>query len=110
MNNSNSIPSNFSSGDVIGKAPDVAWNSNWPTGKSFYSSPGGLLENPAGLHGNRAWTIEQGYTWTGGTPANKDTWTEIWGDGADAAAKDGAAIVILVTIDFFNKKIFINLR
>ena len=27
--------------------------------------------------------IELGYTWTGGTPANKDTWTEIWGDGLD---------------------------
>ena len=45
------ISSNFFPDDVIGSAPDVTWNSNWPTWKSFYSFPGGLLENPAGLHG-----------------------------------------------------------
>ena len=43
---------------------------------------------------NRAWAIESGWTWSGGTTTTKDTWTEIWGDGADSAVKDGAAIVI----------------
>ena len=34
---------------------------------------------------NRAWAIESGWSWTGGSTTTKDTWTEIWGDGADAA-------------------------
>ena len=46
-----SISSNFCPDDVIGNAPDVTWNSNWPTWKSFYSFPGRLMENLAGLHG-----------------------------------------------------------
>ena len=46
-----SISSDFYPDDVIGNAPDVTWNSNWPTWKSFYSFPGRLLENPACLHG-----------------------------------------------------------
>ena len=45
------ISTNFRSSDVIWKAPDVTWNSNWPTWKFFYSFPGRLRENPAGLHG-----------------------------------------------------------
>ena len=44
-----SISSNFRSNDVIGSAPDVTWNSNWPTWKSLYSFPGRLPENPAAL-------------------------------------------------------------
>ena len=42
--------------DVIGSTPDVTWNSNWPTGKSFYSYPGGILENPADPHGKPCWS------------------------------------------------------
>ena len=52
-NKSFTISSNFFPDDVIGSAPDVTWNSNWPTRKSFYSFPGGLLENPAGPHGKQ---------------------------------------------------------
>ena len=57
-----SISSNFWPDDVIGNAPDVTWNSNWPTGKSFYSYPGGLLENPAALHGK---PCMKGRSWMG---------------------------------------------
>ena len=42
---------------------------------------------------NRVGAAETGWVWTGGTTSSKDTWTEIWGDGIDAAVKDGAAIV-----------------
>ena len=42
---------------------------------------------------NRAWAIETGWTWTGGSSTSKDTWTEVWGDGEGVAVKDGAAIV-----------------
>ena len=45
---------------------------------------------------NRAGAIESGWTWTGGSTTSKDTWTEIWGDGADAAVKDSAAIVFII--------------
>ena len=45
------ISSDFCPDDVIGSSPDVTWNSNWPTWKSFNSFPGRLLENPAGPHG-----------------------------------------------------------
>ena len=55
-----SISSNFFPDDVTENAPDVTWNSNWPTGKSFYSFPGGLLENPAGPHGKPCWS---GWNW-----------------------------------------------
>ena len=30
---------------------------------------------------NATWTIETGWTWSGGTASTRDTWTEIWGDG-----------------------------
>ena len=43
---------------------------------------------------NRAGAIEAGWTWTGGSTSSKDTWSEIRGDGADAAVKDCAAVVI----------------
>ena len=42
---------------------------------------------------NLAGAIETGWTWTGGSTSSKDTWSEIWGDGAAAAFKDGAAVV-----------------
>ena len=47
---------------------------------------------------NRAGVIETGWTWTGGSTSSKDTWSEIWGDGAGAAVKNGAAIVIVVKL------------
>ena len=51
-----SISSNFWPDDVIGNAPDIIWNSNWPTWKSFYSFPDGLLKNPAAPHGKLCWS------------------------------------------------------
>ena len=56
------ISSNFFPDDVIWNAPDVTWNSNWPTGKSFYSFPGGLPEIPAAPHGKPCWS---GRNWMG---------------------------------------------
>ena len=52
---------------------------------------------------NRAGTIETGWTWSGGNSSTKDTWAEIWGDGAGAAVKDDAAVVILLN---FASKIY----
>ena len=50
-----------------------------------------------------SWAIESGWTWTGASTTTKDTWTEIWGDGADAAVENiGAAI------KSFEIKIYIN--
>ena len=37
---------------------------------------------------------ETWWVWTGGSTSSKDTCSEIWGDGTDAAVKDGAATVI----------------
>ena len=37
---------------------------------------------------NRAGAIETGWTWTGGSTSSKDRWSEIWGDGAGAAAEN----------------------
>ena len=45
---------------------------------------------------NRAWAIESGWTWSGRTTTSKDTWTEIWGDWAEATVKDDPAIVIKI--------------
>ena len=42
----------------------------------------------------RSFVIETGFKWEGGSPTKRDTWTEIRGDGIDAAVKDGAARVI----------------
>ena len=55
---------------------------------------------------NCAGAIETGWTWTGGSTSSKDTWSEIWGDGADATVKDGAAVVKLSHRSF---EIFIRL-
>ena len=43
---------------------------------------------------NHSFVVKTGFKWEGGSPTKRDTWTEIWGDGIDAAVKDGAAIVI----------------
>ena len=59
---------------------------------------------------NRAWAIESGWTWTEGTTSSKDTWTKIWGDGAGAVVKDGAAVVktisLNISMSLFHWKIF----
>ena len=57
---------------------------------------------------NRAGAIESWWTWTGGSTTSKDTWTEIWGDGADAAVKDDAAIVTLIL--FCSISLFASLK
>ena len=49
---------------------------------------------------NRSCVVETGFKWEGGSPTKKDTWTEIWGDGIDAAVKDGAAIVLFAIESF----------
>ena len=41
---------------------------------------------------NRAWAIETGWTWTGGSSTSKDTWTEIWEGGEGVAVKDAAVV------------------
>ena len=88
------ISSSFFPDDVIESAPDVTLNSNWPIGKSFYSFQVGYWKIQLVFMENRSWAIETGWTWSGGNSSTKNIWTEIWGDGADAAVKDGAAIVI----------------
>ena len=45
------ISSDFCPDDVIRSSPDVTWNSNWPTWKSFNSFLGRILESSAGPHG-----------------------------------------------------------
>ena len=45
---------------------------------------------------NCSWAIESGWTWIGGSTTTKDTWTEIWGYGADAAAENDGAIIMLL--------------
>ena len=47
---------------------------------------------------NHSFVVETGFKWEGGSPTKRDTWTEIWGDGIDAAVKDGAAIVSLTSV------------
>ena len=48
---------------------------------------------------NSEGAIETGWTWTGVSISSKDICTEIWGDGAGAAVKDGAAVVFEYKID-----------
>ena len=43
---------------------------------------------------NRAWAIESRWSWSGWNSSTKDTCIDYWGDGAGAAVKDGAAVVI----------------
>ena len=84
------------------------------------TSPGilvGLLGNPFTvfqvgnwkiqlvLTENRARVIESRWTWSGGTTTSKDTWTEIWGDEANAAVEnDGAAIKLSKSWSFWDIK------
>ena len=93
-----SISSNFFPDDVTENAPDVTWNSNWSTGKSFYSFQVGYWKIQLVLTENRVGAAETGWTWTGGSSTTKDIWTEIWGDGLEAAVKDGAAIVSQIIV------------
>ena len=64
-----------------------------PPGNPFTVFQVGYWKIQLVLTENRDWAIETGWTWSGGNSSTKDTWTEIWGDGADAAVKDDAAIV-----------------
>ena len=50
---------------------------------------------------NLAWAIESEFSWTGLSTTTKDTWTEIWGDGAGAAVKDDTAIVFIFSLPLF---------
>ena len=59
------------------------WNDIWGDGKKYSSAinfwdDGNTINNDGW---NSFWVIETGWTCTGGTPTNPDTWTEIWGDG-----------------------------
>ena len=59
------------------------WNDIWGDGKK-YSSVSNFWDDSNTINNdgwNSFWVIETGWTWTGGTPTNPDTWTEIWGDG-----------------------------
>ena len=47
---------------------------------------------------NHSFVVETGFKWEGGSPTKRDTWTEIWSDGIDAAVKDSAAIVWYSTL------------
>ena len=81
-----SISSGFDPSDVIGSAPDVTWNSGWLSWKSFYSSPGRLLENPAApVEEEKEPQEEEADVGVGNIFAQAD-----W---AGAAVKDSAAIV-----------------
>ena len=56
---------------------------------------------------NHAWRAEAGWTCSSETPTSSDTCTEIWGDEADAAVKDGDAIVTSSSLTSeINKKYF----
>ena len=80
-----SISSGFDPSDVR-NAPDVTWNSSWPTWKFFYSFPSRLLENPAApVEEEKEPQEEEADVGVG------DIFTQA--DGVDAAVKDGAAIV-----------------
>ena len=57
---------------------------------------------------NRAGAIETGWTWAGGSTSSKDTWSEIWGDGAGAAVKDDAAVTIHSDYIDYDLKFMIN--
>ena len=81
-----SISSGFDPSDVFRIAPDVTWNSSWPTWKSFYSFPGRLLENPDA-------PVEEADVGDGDIFAQAD--------GASAAVKDGAAIITIILIDSY---------
>ena len=55
----------------------------WGDGKKIGINPcddGNII---SGDGCSSTWNIETGFTWTGGNPTKKDTWSEIWGDGRD---------------------------
>ena len=60
-----------------------AWTEICGDGKRFntisaYCDDGNTL-NGDGC--NSTWSIETGFTWTGGSLSTKDSWSEVWGDG-----------------------------
>ena len=87
------IYTNFWSSDVIGSTPGNTRNPNLPTWKFYYSFPGRLLENPAGLHGKplmKYW-IWMDLIWR--VNDRKGYLLETCNDGVDAAFKGSVAIV-----------------
>ena len=68
-----------------------------PPGNPFTVFPVGYRKIQLVLTENRSGAIETGWSCSGGNSSTKDTWSEIWGDGIDAAVKDGAAIVYTLT-------------
>ena len=59
------------------------WSEIWGDSKKFnslstYCDDGNNSNNDGW---SSTWTIESGWTWSGGSATSKDTWTEIWGDG-----------------------------
>ena len=73
-----------------------------PHGNPFAVFQVGYWKIQLVLTESRAWAIESGWNWSGGTTTSKDTWTEIWGDGADAAAEnDGAAIIKTINSNLY---------
>ena len=93
MNNSNPIPQTsvpVTSSEKLLTSPGIPIG---PPGNPFTVFQVGYWKIQLVLTENRAWAIESGWTWSGGTTPSKDTWTEIWGDRIDAAVKDDAAIV-----------------
>ena len=59
------------------------WAEIWGDGKRFNSNTtywdDGNKDSGDGC--NSSWTIETGWSWTGGTTNKADIWAEIWGDG-----------------------------
>ena len=59
------------------------WSEIWGDGVRFNSISTNWDDNNAinGDGWNSAWSIESGWTWSGGSLSTKDTWSEICGDG-----------------------------
>ena len=77
------IETGWSWGGGSSTSKDI-WIDIWGDGKK-YSSASNFCDD-GNISNNDGWSsscsIESGWTCSGGTPTNKDTWTEIWGDGA----------------------------
>ena len=64
-----------------------------PPGNPFTVFQVGYWKIQPVLTENCVGAAETGWVWGGGSSTSKDIWNDIWGDGIDAAVKDGAAIV-----------------
>ena len=58
------------------------WTDVWGDGMKFTTSTSfcedGNSNNGDGC--SSTWSVESGWSWSGGSPSTLDTWTEIWGD------------------------------